>query len=73
MFTRYFEFRLCPDIKAKQDCLDKNVLKVISGAPMLPMPNDLDTRFYPRNGSRIYDIKAKLPEGIYTQYILFLI
>ncbi|XP_055377878.1 uncharacterized protein LOC129609783 [Condylostylus longicornis] len=60
----YFEFRLCPEIKAKQDCLDKNLLKIITGVPLTPMPDDLDTRFYPRNGSRIYEIKAKLPNDM---------
>lgn len=59
----YFEFRLCPNAKAKQDCLDKHVLELLGGSPSVPQPNDLKTRFYPRNGSRIYEIKAKLPEG----------
>lgn len=48
---------------AKQDCLDKNLLQIISGVPSVPQPGDLTTRFYPRNGSRIYEIKALLPEG----------
>lgn len=60
----YFEFRLCPSVQATQDCLDKNVLKIIGGTPSgTPQPSDLDTRFYPRNGSRIYDIRGVLPEG----------
>lgn len=61
--SRYFEFRMCPNPAAKQDCLDKNLLQLISGVPSVPQPNDLTTRFYPRNGSRIYEIKALLPEG----------
>lgn len=59
----YFEFRLCDDINAKQTCLDKNILKILSGSPFISFPNDLSTRFYPRNGSRIYDIRAQLPKG----------
>lgn len=60
----YFEFRLCPNLAAKQDCLDKHLLELLGGTPSLPQPGDLNTRFYPRNGSRIYDIKARLPEGL---------
>lgn len=81
----YFEFRVCPDKAATQDCLDKYVLvsgkehlfkimkslltkfsltqRLNGGNPSQPAPGDLDTRFYPRNGSRIYEIKAQLPEG----------
>ncbi|XP_046865597.1 uncharacterized protein LOC111518739 isoform X2 [Drosophila willistoni] len=59
---RYFEFRLCPKPNAKQSCLDENVLHILGGSPAQPTPTDLDTRFYPRNGSRIYDIKARLPK-----------
>jgi hypothetical protein len=59
----YFEFRLCDDINARQKCLDKNLLKVVSGTPFAAAPSDLDTRFYPRNGSRIYEIKAQLPQS----------
>lgn len=60
---RYFEFRLCPELAAKQDCLDKHLLELTGGTPSMPLPNDLSTRFYPRNGSRIYEIKGKLPAG----------
>lgn len=62
-FNRYFEFRLCPNLAAKQECLDKHLLELIGGTPSVPQPNDLNTRFYPRNGSRIYEIKARLPAG----------
>jgi len=58
----YFEFRLCPEPDAKQDCLDRHLLKILSGSPAVPAPNDLETRFYPRNGSRIYEMKAQLPD-----------
>lgn len=50
---------------AKQDCLDKHLLELLGGTPSIPQPGDLNTRFYPRNGSRIYDIKARLPEGTF--------
>lgn len=58
----YFEFRLCDDINAKQSCLDKNLLRIVSGTPFVKTSTDLETRFYPRNGSRIYEIKAQLPK-----------
>lgn len=54
---------MCPNPNAKQECLDKHLLELINGIPSVPMPDDQITRFYPRNGSRIYEIKAKLPEG----------
>jgi hypothetical protein len=60
----YFEFRVCDKVAADDECLDKHVLEVVSGAPSSPMPSDLKTRFYPRNGSRIYEIKAKLPADL---------
>lgn len=59
----YFEFRVCPNLAAKQECLDKHLLELIGGTPSIPQPSDLKNRFYPRNGSRIYDIKARLPPG----------
>ncbi|XP_058824278.1 uncharacterized protein LOC131684983 [Topomyia yanbarensis] len=60
----YFEFRICDSVKAQQDCLDKHLMKILSGTPSVPNPNDLKTRFYPRNGSRIYDMKAELPQDL---------
>ncbi|KAL7727099.1 hypothetical protein ACLKA6_017375 [Drosophila palustris] len=66
----YFEFRLCPKASAKQSCLDENLLPIISGSPSQRNPADLDTRFYPRNGSRIYEIKAQLPEMLCNQCVL---
>ncbi|XP_059218382.1 uncharacterized protein LOC106093902 [Stomoxys calcitrans] len=66
----YFEFRLCPEAKAKQDCLDQNVLTLKSGSPAQPAPGDLATRFYPRNGSRIYEMKAQLPDMTCHQCVL---
>nr|XP_032288888.1 uncharacterized protein LOC6629308 [Drosophila virilis] len=66
----YFEFRLCPKPSAKQSCLDQNVLHIISGSPSQRSPTDLDSRFYPRNGSRIYEIKAQLPDMLCNQCVL---
>lgn len=37
--------------------------RINGGNPNKPAPGDLETRFYPRDGSRIYEIKAHLPEG----------
>ncbi|XP_017065794.2 uncharacterized protein LOC108104322 isoform X2 [Drosophila eugracilis] len=53
----YFEFRLCPNRIAKQSCFDQNLLRIIDGFPSQPISSDLDIRFYPRNGSRIYEIQ----------------
>ncbi|XP_043661582.1 uncharacterized protein LOC122625558 [Drosophila teissieri] len=58
----YFEFRICPNPNAKQSCLDKNVLLILNGSPSKPNKSDLDIRFYPRNGSCMYDILAQLPD-----------
>lgn len=57
-FYRYFEFRLCPNPQAKQECLDKHLLQLIND-----FSKDPTTKFYPRNGSTIYEIKAILPKG----------
>lgn len=59
----YFEFRVCPELAAPQSCLDKHLLELMGGSPSVPQPNDMSTRFYPRNGSRIYEITGKLPSG----------
>ena len=58
----YFEFRMCDDINARQSCLDKNILKIVNGTASVKH-SDLDTRFYPKNGSKIYEIGVKLPNG----------
>ncbi|KAL0867947.1 hypothetical protein ABMA27_008620 [Loxostege sticticalis] len=51
----YFEFRICDEFKGTtQDCLDKNVLK-LNGRD--------DTKFYPRDGNKVYEMKYRLPEG----------
>lgn len=59
----YFEFRVCPEPAAKQSCLDRYLLALTGGTPSMAQPGDLGTRFYPRNGSRIYEIRGVLPEG----------
>lgn len=59
----YFEFRICQNLTSKQECFDQNLLKILKGAPSHPMPKDLETRFYPRDGSRTYNITARLPAG----------
>ncbi|XP_041673790.1 uncharacterized protein LOC108104322 isoform X1 [Drosophila eugracilis] len=66
----YFEFRLCPNRIAKQSCFDQNLLRIIDGFPSQPISSDLDIRFYPRNGSRIYEIQARLPELTCDQCVL---
>ncbi|XP_017121026.1 uncharacterized protein LOC108141913 [Drosophila elegans] len=66
----YFEFRLCPNQIAKQSCFDQNVLLILDGSPSQPLPTDLDIRFYPRNGSRIYEIHARLPDFTCDQCVL---
>ncbi|XP_070073557.1 uncharacterized protein [Drosophila takahashii] len=66
----YFEFRICPNQIAKQFCLDQNVLLILEGSPSQPIPSDLNIRFYPRNGSRIYEIKARLPDFTCDQCVL---
>lgn len=40
------------------------MLRIIGGSPIQPSPEDMNFRFYPRNGSRIYEIKAQLPGKI---------
>lgn len=62
-FIRWFEFRICDNIQAKQDCLDRNLLEIIDGTPKEPRAGDSNTRFYPRHGSTTYEIKARLPQG----------
>lgn len=50
----YFEFRICDDPKdTTQECLDKNVLQ-LDGRD--------GTKFYPRDGNKVYEMKYRLPE-----------
>lgn len=66
----YFEFRVCPNKSAKQSCLDENVLQVLNGSPSRPNLTDLKTRFYPRNGSCVYEMQALLPDFTCDQCVL---
>lgn len=52
----FFEFRVCEEPKGTtQECLDKNVLK-IEGRD--------GTKFFPRDGNKVYEMKYRLPEGL---------
>lgn len=64
IFRRFFEFRICDNVKGKQECLDQHLLELLGGTPSSPQAGDLNTRFYPRHGSVTYQIKARLPQGI---------
>ncbi|KAB0791041.1 hypothetical protein PPYR_02841 [Photinus pyralis] len=56
----YFTFSVCPDYKnASQECLDKHILKTLRPQDGLAMS---DIRFYPRDGSRVYEMKYRLPK-----------
>lgn len=64
----HFEFRVCEDINAPQECLDKHLLKVINGTPSAPTPSDVDTCFYPRYGPHLYEIYVKLPGSRFENF-----
>lgn len=50
----YFEFRVCDEPKGTtQECLDKHVLQ---------LEGKDKSRFYPRDGNKMYEMKYKLPE-----------
>lgn len=52
----YFEFRVCDEPKSTtQECLDKHVLQ-IDGRD--------GTKFYPRDGNKIYEMKYRLPADL---------
>ncbi|XP_012548192.1 uncharacterized protein LOC105842064 [Bombyx mori] len=52
----FFEFRVCEEPKSTtQECLDKYVLK---------MDGKDSTKFYPRDGNKVYEMKYQLPEGL---------
>lgn len=56
----YFEFALCPDYKTtSQECLDKNVLKLVKPQDNL---EHYGTRFYPKEGNKVYEMKYRLPK-----------
>lgn len=52
----FFEFRVCDDAKTtEQECLDKSVLH-LEGRD--------ETRYYPREGNKVYEMKYRLPDNI---------
>ncbi|XP_050353388.1 uncharacterized protein LOC126775462 [Nymphalis io] len=52
----FFEFRVCDDPKATdQDCMDKSILHLAGKA---------ETKYYPREGNRIYEMKYQLPDNM---------
>ncbi|KAF5281674.1 hypothetical protein FQR65_LT14604 [Abscondita terminalis] len=56
----YFTFSVCPDYKnASQECLDQHVLQNARPQPGF-VYNDI--RFYPREGSKVYEMKYRLPD-----------
>ncbi|CAK1541798.1 unnamed protein product [Leptosia nina] len=50
----FFEFRVCEDPRATQECLDRHLL-LLDGRE--------DSKYYPREGNKIYEMKYQLPEG----------
>lgn len=56
----YFEFRICNDPASnEQDCMDKHVLH---------LQGKEDTKFYPKEGNAIYEMKYQLPEGLQCEH-----
>ncbi|XP_013167702.1 PREDICTED: uncharacterized protein LOC106117803 [Papilio xuthus] len=52
----YFEFRVCEEPKTTtQECLDRHVLK---------LGDRNSTKYYPKEGNKIYEMKYHLPEDI---------
>lgn len=52
----FFEFRVCDDAKnTEQECLDKSVLH-LEGRD--------ETRYYPREGNKVYEMKYRLPDNV---------
>ncbi|KAF5280730.1 hypothetical protein FQA39_LY18013 [Lamprigera yunnana] len=55
----HFTFSLCPDYKnGSQECLDKYMLK--NARPQDGLAYN-DVRYYPREGSKVYEMKYRLP------------
>lgn len=56
----FFEFSICPDYKtASQDCLDKNILKLLKPQEGVDHQN---SRYFPKEGNKVYEIKYRLPK-----------
>ncbi|XP_034828174.1 uncharacterized protein [Maniola hyperantus] len=52
----YFKFRICDDPHASdQECMDKYVLH---------LEGTEETKFYPKEGNKVYEMKYQLPEGL---------
>ncbi|XP_050667786.1 uncharacterized protein LOC126967385 [Leptidea sinapis] len=52
----FFEFRVCEEFKSTtQECLDKHVL-LLDGRT--------DSKYYPREGNKVYEMKYQLPEDL---------
>lgn len=52
----FFEFKVCDDAKTtEQECLDKSVLH-LEGRD--------ETRYYPREGNKVYEMKYRLPDNV---------
>ncbi|XP_044261454.1 uncharacterized protein LOC123009310 [Tribolium madens] len=57
----YFTFAVCPDYKrATQKCLDKHILKLVK--PQEGVDHDHATRYYPKEGNKVYEMKYRLPK-----------
>lgn len=58
----FFEFRVCEDPKTTtQDCLDKYVLQ---------LDGKDSSKYYPKDGNKVYEMKYKLPEGLECAHCL---
>lgn len=56
----HFEFRMCPNMEnTTQDCLDQYVLERYT-----PDSKELETKFYPKDGNKIYEMQYKLPKDL---------
>ncbi|XP_052739276.1 uncharacterized protein LOC112053162 [Bicyclus anynana] len=52
----FFQFRICNDSNATdQECMDKYVL---------PLEGRAETKYYPKNGNGIYEMKYQLPDDL---------
>ncbi|GBP71479.1 hypothetical protein EVAR_103364_1 [Eumeta japonica] len=57
----YFEFRVCEEPRATQDCLDRHLLR-LDGRDA--------ARYYPRDGNRVYEMRYRLPAGLSCAHCL---
>lgn len=60
----YFEFRLCPHMEnTTQECLDQNLLEQYA-----PESKEVVTKFYPKDGNKIYEMQYKLPKDLICEH-----